>query len=114
MQCLAVLEIAQNMHAIVLVYRTYTPTDGLEGIKWCQHQYHKLGQRPGQSMVQTITATPLEFELLQTLFALNAKLLPSDYVPSRDLYEDKFETSVLLPVGPLTFDALGTTTTQNA
>lgn len=91
----------------MLLYRIYTRADGLEGIKWCQYQYNKVDQRPGDNDIRTIMTTPLEFKLLQELLTMNAKLLPLGYKPRKDLYEEKFRVSVLLPVGPLTFEALG-------
>ncbi|KAI0767665.1 hypothetical protein C8Q74DRAFT_1204403 [Fomes fomentarius] len=104
---LSVLELDESTPAIVLLYRIYTRADGLEGIKWCQYQYNKVDQRPGDNDIRTIMTTPLEFKLLQELLAMNAKLLPLEYKPRKDLYEEKFRVSVLLPVGPLTFEALG-------
>ncbi|RDX41978.1 hypothetical protein OH76DRAFT_1467037 [Lentinus brumalis] len=104
---LSVLEIDDRTPAIVLLYRMHTAKDAIEGMQWGQHQYDKDPNSRVEGGISMITATPLEMKLLMKLLSMNAKLLPPDYKPERGPYEEKHKVSVLLPVGPLSFEALG-------
>ncbi|EJF59852.1 hypothetical protein DICSQDRAFT_171585 [Dichomitus squalens LYAD-421 SS1] len=86
LQFLSVLELDEKTPAIVLLYRSYTPSDGIEHKRWGHSQHAKdpdMGDR-----ISRISATP-------------------DYQPDKQRFEQKFKLSVLLPVGPLGFGALG-------
>ncbi|KAI0372563.1 hypothetical protein BV20DRAFT_964170 [Pilatotrama ljubarskyi] len=103
---LQVYELDDTTPAIVLLYRAFSRDNfGREGARWCQHQMKSNPKNvPGAGVA--IDATVLEQKLLLKLLGLNRKLLPPDYAPKKQRYEEQFRASVLLPLGPLGFEAI--------
>ena len=77
----------------------------MEGIDWIDEQAATNPPEVGSAMLN-INATPLEQRLLLKVLSMNASLVPSDFVVERRPTEQSFKVSVLLPVGPLEYDAL--------
>ena len=66
----------------------------------------------GLSSLRDINATLSEQKLLLKLFKMNAALVPQGFKVDRTPTEDRYELSVLLPLGPLEFDAVARLTSN--
>ncbi|KAI0354489.1 hypothetical protein OH77DRAFT_505313 [Trametes cingulata] len=113
---LHVYELDPKTPAVLLLYRAFSRSDAPEGARWYHHQAYAnpRARAPGRSTPAgsvgiTIKATPLEQKVLLKLLGANARLLPPDFRAEahRQAHEARFRASVLLPVGPLGFDAVG-------
>ncbi|KAI8996668.1 hypothetical protein BD414DRAFT_434731 [Trametes punicea] len=103
---LHVLELDEKTPAIVLLYRPFSQQNAIEGARWCQLQVEKNPRNVG-GVGANVTATLLEQKLLLKLLSMNARLLPPDFKFEKQQYEEHYRASVLLPVGPLGFEAIG-------
>ncbi|KAI0356850.1 hypothetical protein OH77DRAFT_1477050 [Trametes cingulata] len=102
---LRVYELDQHTPAIVLLYRKVSSGNAVDAARWCQHQMRSNPVNvPGAGV--SINATELVQKLLLKLLDMNKKLLPSHYNPRRGRYEEQFRASVLLPLGPLEYEAI--------
>ncbi len=99
------LEVDENTPAIVVLYRSFIPSDLMACAQWTLNQADSNPPSVGRSIIN-VTATPLEQKLLLKLLKVNAPLVPPDFTIERQRGEEHFSVSVLLPVGPLEFDAL--------
>ncbi|KAL1948271.1 hypothetical protein VTO73DRAFT_12346 [Trametes versicolor] len=86
---LKVYKLDDKTPAMVLLYRSLTRENAMDGIR-CMN----------------ISATALEQKLLLKLLEMNRKILPPDFQPQRRRYEEQYRASVLLPIGPLGFEAI--------
>ncbi|KAI0370797.1 hypothetical protein BV20DRAFT_994690 [Pilatotrama ljubarskyi] len=103
---LHIYELDKKTPAIVLLYRPFSRENAMEGARWYHYQAY-TNPRNTSNVGITIKATPLEQKVLLKLFSINAKLLPQDFVPEKQQHEEHYRASVLLPVGPLGFEAIG-------
>ena len=53
-----------------------------------------------------ISASPLEQKMILKVLKQNASFVPTDYEVTRQPLEEQFKVSVLMPVGPLEYEAL--------
>ncbi|KAI0752552.1 hypothetical protein C8Q80DRAFT_460968 [Daedaleopsis nitida] len=105
MRVVSVLEIDPYTPAIVVLYRPFDRSNGAACADWICRQSHANAPAVGFGFFG-INATPLEQKVVHKLLKANAHLLPSDFAVQRHPDEEHFKLSVLLPVGPLDFDAL--------
>ncbi|KAI0634533.1 hypothetical protein C8Q77DRAFT_1073092 [Trametes polyzona] len=91
---------------MVLLYHPFTRVNAIEGALWCQEQVSKNPPKLGDVGLN-IKATELEQKVLLKLLSMNTRLLPQDYKPERQLFEENYRATVVLPVGPLGFEAMG-------
>ncbi|TBU39347.1 hypothetical protein BD309DRAFT_1083464 [Dichomitus squalens] len=105
LRVLSVLEVNERTPAFVVLYRNFDKSTALEGIDWIDEQVDTNPSEVGEVMLN-VNATPLEQRLLLRVLKLNASLVPSDFKVERRRTEQSFKVSVLLPVGPLEYDAL--------
>ncbi|KAI1792753.1 hypothetical protein LXA43DRAFT_314162 [Ganoderma leucocontextum] len=103
---LPTLQVDVGTPGIVVVYRAFTRTTVFEAINWIRNQVGHAGGKKGLNRT-TICASPLEAKLILKLLDMNAKLLSPHYQYLRDTFEEQFQVSVLLPIGPLGFHELG-------
>ncbi|KAI0761367.1 hypothetical protein BD413DRAFT_607160 [Trametes elegans] len=103
---LHILKLDEKTPAMVLLYRPYSRENAMEGARWFQSQVDANPANLGGLSI-TIKATLLEQKLLLKLFSLNEKLLPNDFTPEKKASEQQYRATVLLPIGPLGFEAIG-------
>ncbi|KAI0767664.1 hypothetical protein C8Q74DRAFT_970140 [Fomes fomentarius] len=94
---------------IILLYRAVTARDGPDGAEWASYIWKRDNERMGQPGLgaSTVFASPLEAKLLLKLLEINARMLVPEYQPPKERFEGRFNTSVLFPMAPLSFKALG-------
>ncbi|KAH9848072.1 hypothetical protein C2E23DRAFT_740226 [Lenzites betulinus] len=109
---LHVYEVDEHTPALVLLYFPVSRANALEGARWVQYQVQNNPKNLG-GVGMNINASPLEQKVLLKLLGMNEKLLPSDFVPVRRRFEEKYRASVILPVGPLSFEAIGKLTADS-
>ncbi len=90
----------------MVLYRAFNRATVFEALKWIRTQADRDGTK-GRMNRTTICASPLEAKLIMKLLDVNAKLLSPHYRPPRDSFEEGFQVSILLPIGPLGFAELG-------
>jgi hypothetical protein len=61
----------------------------------------------GQKAVGNVSTSELERDMLLKLLYSNSKRLSADYKPERLEYEDTFQSSFILPLGPISMHDLG-------
>ncbi|KAJ2966965.1 hypothetical protein NUW54_g13652 [Trametes sanguinea] len=103
---LHVVELDRKTPAMVFLYRSITRPNAMEGARWVQHQVHHNPKKL-DGLGLNISATQLEQKVLLKLFDMNAKLLPASFNPKKELYEEHYRATVLLPIGPLGPEAIG-------
>ncbi|KAI0752537.1 hypothetical protein C8Q80DRAFT_1267075 [Daedaleopsis nitida] len=101
----SVHEINAETPAIVVMYRAYGRSTALQGVDWLFDQADRNPAQLGDTLLK-VHATPLEQKLLLRVLKQNAGLIPPDVRVHKQPGEREFDVSVLLPVGPLEFDAL--------
>ena len=92
------LEITEDIPAIVVLYHPFTRESVHEGIEWVREQ------RDTRGTLSQIHATPIEQKILLKLLKNNASLVPPDLAVDRTPTEVNYRLSVLLPIGPLEFE----------
>ncbi|PIL28917.1 hypothetical protein GSI_08963 [Ganoderma sinense ZZ0214-1] len=105
MRILDILEVDEKTPAIVVLYRSFDKSTAEIGINWLKEQVATNPPEIGKALLN-VNATPLEQRLLLKLLAWNASLVPSSYEVERRHGEESFKVSVLLPIGPLEYNAL--------
>ena len=102
MQVVSILEVDRRTPVFVLLYRDFSFVTGLQGIMWTKEKV----DADGLQSLREINATVDEQKLILRLLDMNKSLLPSGFGVSKTRTEDQFQLSVLLPIGPLEFDAI--------
>ncbi|KAI0752544.1 hypothetical protein C8Q80DRAFT_1302173 [Daedaleopsis nitida] len=101
------LQIDENTPALVALYRHFDRSTAAQSSSWVREQADKHPSSvAGPDGVLTIHATALEQKILGKILKLNAALLPAGYEVGRLPTEKSFHLSVIVPIGPLEYDAL--------
>nr|VWO97504.1 N/A [Ganoderma boninense] len=104
-QFLAVLEVNEKLPVFVVLYRTIDQATGASGADWAILQSRSNPPHLGNGF-HSMKATLLEQKMLLKILKANKSLVPPDYTVTRGRLEERFEVSILLPVGPLEYNAL--------
>ncbi|KAI1792762.1 hypothetical protein LXA43DRAFT_972427 [Ganoderma leucocontextum] len=102
---LTVLEVNETLPVFVVLYRTIDKATGASGADWASLQARSNPPHLGCGF-HAVKATLLEQKMLLNILKTNNSLVPPDYNVTRRPLEERFEVSVLLPIGPLEYDAL--------
>ncbi|KAI9056703.1 hypothetical protein FKP32DRAFT_1598891 [Trametes sanguinea] len=92
--------------AMIILYWPFGPEGAREALLWGRIQVRNNPKSVGE-VGADIMSKQIDQKLLLKLLDMNTKLLPPGYKPKRRRGEEKYRVSVLLPVGPLSGDAIG-------
>ena len=87
---------------LVVVYSTFTQDDPKPANVW-DDENGKLSGRLGTYVKLTLIQQKAVLRILE----VNSNYIPDSFRPNTTPLEAKFKTSVILPFGPLSFEALG-------
>lgn len=99
------LDVNEKFPVFVVLYRNINRATGAPGADWAILQSRSNPPRLGHGF-HSVNATLLEEKMLLKTLKTNNPPVPLDYSVTRGLLEEWFEVSVLLPTGPLEYDAL--------
>ncbi|KAI0816920.1 hypothetical protein BC628DRAFT_1334034 [Trametes gibbosa] len=108
---LDVYEVDERTPAILILYYPVSRANAMEGARWVQYQV-QYNPKSLDGVGMNINASLLEQKVLLKLLGMNQKLLPSSFAFERKRFEEKYHLSVILPVGPLGFEAIGKLTSD--
>ncbi|OSC99312.1 hypothetical protein PYCCODRAFT_1460866 [Trametes coccinea BRFM310] len=103
---LDVFKLDDKTPAMIILYRVYGLEGAREGIRWVGKQAANNPKSLGDVGAE-IKGQQIDQKLILKLLDMNTKLLPPGYKAKRQRGEEKYRVSVVLPVGPLSADAIG-------
>ncbi|KAI0329865.1 hypothetical protein GY45DRAFT_1324470 [Cubamyces sp. BRFM 1775] len=101
----SVLKVNEKTPALVVLYRAFNPSTARENAMWVFDQSKLNASVHGKGFVH-LRSSAIEMKLLLKLLRGNTHLVPANFKIDKQASEAQFKPSVLLPVGPLDFDAL--------
>lgn len=107
LQILEVKKINDKTPVLVVLYASFTKTNLAPGARWVDELIHAPTGPSGRSYLTNTNATILEQKALLRILDTNASYVPTTYKPRRTKTEEDFKVSLVFPIGPLSFDALG-------
>ncbi|KAI0634536.1 hypothetical protein C8Q77DRAFT_1157348 [Trametes polyzona] len=93
---LDIYEVDARTPDIVLIHYSFTRANAMEGVRWCQYQVSYNPRNLG-GISMDISATEVEHKILLKLLRMNSKLLPHDFQPQRQRFEDQYPTVSFVP-----------------
>ncbi|KAM5546029.1 hypothetical protein V8D89_000155 [Ganoderma adspersum] len=101
----AVLEATTNLPLFVVLYRAVDQETQRSTENWVLEQL-KTDLPNTTPTLSNMSSSSLEQKMILKVLKQNASLVPTDYEVARLPFEEHFKVSVLIPVGPLEYEAL--------
>ncbi|KAI1792751.1 hypothetical protein LXA43DRAFT_1004925 [Ganoderma leucocontextum] len=101
----AILEVNKNLPVFVVLYRAADQGTQRSTENWVLEQL-KTDLPSSNPALFNMSASSLEQKMILKILKQNAPLVPTDYEATRQPLEQQFKVSVLIPVGPLEYEAL--------
>ncbi|PIL28924.1 hypothetical protein GSI_08971 [Ganoderma sinense ZZ0214-1] len=102
---IAILEVTKNLPLFVVLYQAADQETQGSTEDWVLEQL-KTDPPSSSPALSNISSSPLEQKMILKVLKQNSSLVPTDYEVDRQPLEAHFKVSMLIPVGPLEYEAV--------